>query len=134
MYVHLIVMHFTQTLHIYFPNCQKAVAQSTRMLSTEKTSASFKTNACWETRRRLPSISYTYRTKLSCPSETAGPTNDVYWRTLQEKKETYLQVRITPWNAPLYFMWRTKQKLWRYFWAFRLTVSTDLITCFWCDV
>lgn len=36
MYVHLIVMHFTQTLHIYFPNCQKAVAQSTRMLSAEK--------------------------------------------------------------------------------------------------
>lgn len=35
MYVHLIVMHFTQTLHIYFPNCQKAVAQSTRMLSAE---------------------------------------------------------------------------------------------------
>lgn len=65
--------------------------------------------------------------------ETVGPTNDVYWRTLQEKK-TYLQVRITPWNAPLYFMWRTKQKLWRYFWAFQLTVSTDLITCFRCDV
>lgn len=36
MYVHLIVMHFTQTLPIYFPNCWKAVAQSTRMPSGAK--------------------------------------------------------------------------------------------------
>lgn len=62
-----------------------------------------------------------------------GPTNDVYWRTLQEKQKTYLQVRITPWNAPALFYVKdeTKRTKKNCEDISELCLRIYRITCFW---
>lgn len=105
---------FTKTLHIYFLKLETALMDA--LIHCLSANLGLVQN----------------KSMLECQASLSmyGEKNstNVYWRTMQELR--HFQVRVTPWNAP---MWRTMQKLWRYFRAFEPCLHIES-PCFWCDV